>query len=319
MGSIPKIVSTPLKWASRKLLHATLLRFPGGDAHDPIACTYCPEMCRFSCPTAVASGNDAVTPCNKMSLLHKEKRWPGRAAAGGPLWPLYDCTGCGRCTDYCVYGVPVADTLLAARAEHAWDPARALAASLTDAVDPAGDLAHELGDEAGARRRSQAFVARAGEGVLLAEEPKSVHYLRSLGHPAELAWEFALGPGHLRSWSERLSGRGWLVHESVWLSRRLGRAEAVAEWVARAREAGITLVLPFHHGRDCIDSGGEGAYARLFEAQALRMARDVWERDRHRAQGIVCFGERAAAHLRRALSGEAPVVSISEIPRKVVG
>jgi hypothetical protein len=37
MGSIPKIVSTPLKWASKRILHATLLRFPGGNEHDPIA------------------------------------------------------------------------------------------------------------------------------------------------------------------------------------------------------------------------------------------------------------------------------------------
>jgi hypothetical protein len=75
----------------------------------------CPEMCRFACPTAVVSANDAVTPCNKMSLLHKEKRWPGRAGGGGPLWALYDCTGCGRCSTHCVYDMPVADQLFAAR------------------------------------------------------------------------------------------------------------------------------------------------------------------------------------------------------------
>ncbi|MGZ3709234.1 MAG: hypothetical protein ACXWPM_10880, partial [Bdellovibrionota bacterium] len=97
MGSIPKIVSTPLKWASKQVLNRTLLRFPGGDSHDPIACVYCPEMCRFSCPTAVVSGNDAVTPCNKMGLVYKEKKWPGQASQGAPLWPIYDCTGCGRC------------------------------------------------------------------------------------------------------------------------------------------------------------------------------------------------------------------------------
>ena len=170
MGSIPKIVSTPLKWVSKELLHRTLLRFPGGDAHDPIVCVYCPEMCRFSCPTAVVSGSDAVTPCNKMSLLHKEERWPGKAAGGGPLWPLYDCTGCGRCSEYCVYGMPVAETLFEARKQFAWEPAmRAASQGLTDAEDPVGDLADELGDGENAKRRLEAFVARqAGDGGLLA-------------------------------------------------------------------------------------------------------------------------------------------------------
>lgn len=316
MGSIPKIVSTPLKWASKKLLHRTLLRFPGGDAHDPIACTYCPEMCRFSCPTAVVSGNDAVTPCNKMSLLHKEERWPGRAAAGGPLWPLYDCTGCGRCTEFCVYGVPVADTLFEARVRYGWEPARKVSQELSDADDPAGDLAQELGDAQTASRRLREFVSRQG-GSIQAEEPHSVHFLRQKGHAAELAWEFALDEKSLGYWRERLAGRSWLVHESVWLSRRLERAGEAAQWVERAGAAGISLVAPFQHGKDCIDCGGEGVYARLFEAQACQMARDFWERDRHRAQGILCFSSRCATHLRAALGGEVTVVSLSEIPRRV--
>src|SRR5262249_47981854 len=126
----------PLKWVSKQFINRTLLRFPGGDEHSPIACTFCPEMCRFSCPSAVVSGNDAVTPCNKNSLLYKEEKWPGRASAGGPLWTIYDCTGCGRCTEFCVYEMPVADQLFAARAAHPWEPARRAAALLTDAEDP---------------------------------------------------------------------------------------------------------------------------------------------------------------------------------------
>lgn len=314
MGLIPKIVSTPLKWASKQLVHRTLLRFPGGDAHDPIACTYCPEMCRFSCPTAVVSANDAVTPCNKMSLLHKEERWPGQAAQGGPLWPIYDCTGCGRCTEYCVYGMPVGETLFEARKKYDWDRARDAAASLKDEDDPVGDLADELGDEEAALRRLQAYVARYAEG-LEAEEPKSVHFLLQGGHPAELAWEHALDESSLAHWRGKLAGRSWLLHESVWLSRRLKGAGQVAAWVDRARKGGIDIVLPYHHGADCIDCGGEGAYPRLFAEQARQMAREIWQRDRHRAQGIVCLSARCAAHLRETLGSEVPVVSLSEIPR----
>jgi hypothetical protein len=97
------------------------------------------------------------------------------------------------------------------------------------------------------------------------------------------------------------------------MNRRLGAWEQVAAWVKLARDAGIAIEVPFQHGKDCIDCGGEGAYARMFPEQARRMALDIWERDRHRAQGLLCFGERCARHLRAALGPEVEVVSLSEI------
>ena len=130
-----------------------------------------------------------------------------------------------------------------------------------------------------------------------------MQFLLSKGHEAGLAWEAAFDEKSLRTWRERMSGRTWLVHESSWLSRRLGSHAQVALWVEQARAAGITLTLPFHHGKDCIDCGGEGAYPRLFAEQAAQMARDIWERDRHRAQGVLCFSQRCASHLRAALGG----------------
>lgn len=312
MGLIPRIVLTPLKWASKQVIHRTLLRFPGGDPHDPIACAYCPELCRFSCPTAVVSANDAVTPCNKNSLLHKEERWPGQAAAGGQLWPLYDCTGCGRCTNYCVYGMPVADHLFGARARFGWDRAQAVAAGLTDAEDPVGDLADELGDAEAAERRMNAYVHARGQ-QLQVEEARSAFFLLKKGREAELAWESVMDDRELPRLRERLGGRTWLLHESVWLSRRLEGFEQVAAWVSGARAAGISIESPHHHGRDCIDCGGEGAYARLFPKQAAEMAREIWERDRHRVQGILCFGARCARHLRESLGAEVTVISLSEL------
>jgi ferredoxin len=298
LGSIPRIVSTPIKWASKRLIKRLVLSFPASEPLT-VACVYCPEMCRFSCPTAVASGNDAVTPCNKMGLLYKEAKWPGRASAGGELWPVYDCTGCGRCTEFCVYQQPVAETLFRARAANAWSPAREAARALTDAEDAAGDLADELGDAAAAGRRKAAFRG-------LPEEPKAAHFLGR-----ELSWEARLAgaPLGLRG----LAGRRWLVHESPWLSRRMGRAPAALAWVEQARAAGAQLVLPFHHGRDCIDCGGEGAYARMFPEQARVMALEIWERDRHRADGVLCFSRRCAEHFRGAGVDAVSVPELAEL------
>jgi ferredoxin len=318
VGLIPRIVSTPVKWVSKKVLEHTLLRFPGGDPHSPIACTYCPEMCRFSCPTAVSSGNDAVTPCNKNSLLYKEERWPERSSGGGPLWPIYDCTGCGRCTVYCVYGMPVPDQLFEARKRYGWSRAWNVAAKLTAADDPIGDLADELGDSENAQKRLQEF-SRLFSGQCLVEEPKALFFLKRNGRSAELSWknifddssaDDALFGQQLR---KHLQGRKWLVHESVWLSRRLLCAGSVNVLITRAQGKGVELVLPFQSGQDCIDCGGEGVFDRMFPDQASIMAREIWERDKHRADGVFCFSKRCAAHFKRVLGPEVPVVALPEM------
>lgn len=306
MASIRKTVLTPVKWASRKVLHHTLLTFPGGDPHDPIACTYCPEMCRFACPSAVVSASDAVTPCNKMSLLHKEERWPGRAAAGGELWPLYDCTGCGRCTEHCVHGVTVADQLFEARAQHSWSPGREIL--LSDIDDPYGDIAEEIGDEASASRRFERIRAKTRD-VFECDEARVVYFLGKRGVSAALAWQwvFLLEERHA-FWDfvrTRLAGRTWLLYESSWLNRRLGRSAQTDLLHARLSGASALRVLrAFAHGKDCIDCGGETpGYIRLFPHQARQMAREWWERDAHRAQGVLSLSPRAARHLSSTLPG----------------
>lgn len=310
MGSIPKIVLTPVKWVSKKIVHKALLRFPSGDKHDPIACAYCPEMCRFSCPTAVASGNDAVTPCNKNSLLYKEEKWPGQASQGGPLWTIYDCTGCGRCTNYCVYEMPVAKMLFEARSKYPWEAAKAAATGVSDDEDALGDLAHELGDEAGARRRYDGYMK--GKGVAAVWEPRELSFIADMGGAGALAWETDARAEIGASLREKLSGKRWLLHESPWLARHLGRAFEIANWVERARKAGLKIEVPYHHGKDCIDCGGEGAYHRLFAEQAATMARDFWERDRDQADGILCVSARCAEHFRKVLGPSVPVVSLVE-------
>lgn len=303
---IPKIVSTPIKWVSKKAIRGWLLRFPSGKTQATVACVFCPEMCRFSCPTAVVSGNDAVTPCNKVGLLYKETRWPGRTAGGGELWTLYDCTGCGRCTEYCVHGQPVADLLFSARAKHGWGAATAVAKRLKDADDRFGDLADELGDAAAATRRLEVAVSER----LTCREPKALFFARSREHTLE--WEFEREMERSPSaWlSAQHPGKRWLVVESPWLSRRLGRAADVERWHGAAN--GIEWVFPFQRGRDVIDSGGEGAYRELFADQARAMAQEIWERDRHRADAVFCWSERAARHFREALPAGVPVVYFGE-------
>ncbi len=320
MASIRKIVSTPVKWVSKQLLHRTLLRFPDGADKDPVACTYCPEMCRFSCPTAVVSGNDAVTPRGKTSLLHQEKRWPGQVAKGGELWPLYDCTGCGRCTNYCKYEIPVADLLFESRKEFSWSHAREIASTLDDEADPFGDLAEELGDS----KRAEERLIRRLQGlppgsVIESEEPKIVFYLGTHGHSAALSWQGELllevdrGRAEWKLWRERLAGRRWLLAESPWFNRRLGRLDQLEVWLARAKAEGLEIVRPFATGEDCIESGGEGAYERLFPEQARQMALEFWARDSHRADAILAVSSRASRHFRSVLPATVSVLSFSDL------
>ncbi len=321
MGSIPKIVSTPLKWVSKKILNHTLLRFPGGDAHQPMVCVYCPEMCRFSCPTAVVSANDAVTPCNKMGLLYKEETWPGKATQGGPLWPIYDCTGCGRCTEYCVYDMPVALKLFEARKKYKWEEAEKAAARITDAEDPVGDLADELGDSANAKRRLEQFLKRQGSGGEKSRkvtEPKSLYFLQQNGVSAVLHWEkMLMNPSNSKMQLQKLKKTPWLLHESVWYNRHLGKTDVIKEWLKWAQGQGIQIQQPFAKGDDCIDCGGEGAYPYLFSEQARQMASDIWERDKHTADGILCVSARCAQHLRsslgKVLGEKTPIIALSEL------
>ena len=79
-------------------------------------CTYCPSLCRHACPVATAEGRDTVSPWGLMSVaghvMEKRVRLSQDLAE-----VLYHCTGCGACTDACKHDVPVATTLVDARAE----------------------------------------------------------------------------------------------------------------------------------------------------------------------------------------------------------
>ncbi len=79
-------------------------------------CTYCPKMCRHACPVSTTTGRETVIPQAKMSTLNlaRKAQLPWTAAATEPLWA---CTGCGQCTEYCAHGVQPGPTLFAGRAE----------------------------------------------------------------------------------------------------------------------------------------------------------------------------------------------------------
>jgi Fe-S oxidoreductase len=79
-------------------------------------CTYCPKMCRHACPVSTATGRETVTPQAKMSALNLARK--GHAPmTRETLEPIYACTGCRHCTEYCLHGVEPAAVLFAGRAE----------------------------------------------------------------------------------------------------------------------------------------------------------------------------------------------------------
>lgn len=150
---------------------------PMGQAATDL-CTFCPRLCSHTCPVSLHSSRETLTPQAKMATLGRLRERLAHAAPSeadpGPgtaplsfaaAAPIYGCTGCGACTNPCLYKVEPARELLRGRAdaEHAalGHPAladlarrherRALAAADALAQDP------EL-----ATRR-----ARPGEGAVL--------------------------------------------------------------------------------------------------------------------------------------------------------
>jgi Fe-S oxidoreductase len=79
-------------------------------------CTFCPKMCRHTCPVSESTGRETFIPQAKMARLAQIRRGkqPLTVESSEPLWA---CTGCGACTTACVHGVAVGPTLFAGRAE----------------------------------------------------------------------------------------------------------------------------------------------------------------------------------------------------------
>ncbi len=63
-------------------------------------CTYCPKMCRFSCPVSEVTKSETFTPWGKMQVARwlLEKKIP---FSEENVLPLYQCTNCLHCQEYC--------------------------------------------------------------------------------------------------------------------------------------------------------------------------------------------------------------------------
>ncbi len=79
-------------------------------------CSYCPKMCRHSCPVSNADANEAHTPQSKMDTLNQLRRGdlPWTSENSAPLWA---CTGCRLCSNFCDHDNEPGLVLMAGRAQ----------------------------------------------------------------------------------------------------------------------------------------------------------------------------------------------------------
>lgn len=78
-------------------------------------CTYCPKLCRFSCPAAEVERRETVTPWGMMRLLELVKNGavePSEEVAE----TFYHCMGCRRCQNWCNHDNDVPQAMWEARA-----------------------------------------------------------------------------------------------------------------------------------------------------------------------------------------------------------
>ncbi len=79
-------------------------------------CTFCPKMCRPACPVSNASGRETLIPQVKMDTLN-QMRLGHRPWTAGNAEPLWGCTGCRQCTNFCEHGNEPGLVLMSGRAE----------------------------------------------------------------------------------------------------------------------------------------------------------------------------------------------------------
>ncbi len=79
-------------------------------------CTYCPKLCRFVCPSAVAEGSEASIPRQLLLSVNLHRRGV-RALSTSTAEQLWSCVDCGACTSYCDHGNPVASILQEVRTD----------------------------------------------------------------------------------------------------------------------------------------------------------------------------------------------------------
>lgn len=83
--------------------------------NDLECCTYCPKLCRHTCPIANAERREAVIPQAKMAMANLVRKQQIELTAETAS-VFYHCNGCGLCGEYCEHDVDVTPALFAARA-----------------------------------------------------------------------------------------------------------------------------------------------------------------------------------------------------------
>jgi Fe-S oxidoreductase len=78
-------------------------------------CTYCPKLCRHTCPVGNAEARESVITQSKMMMGDLMRRRVVQCRADYAS-VYYHCAGCGHCTEFCLHDVPVTPALFAARA-----------------------------------------------------------------------------------------------------------------------------------------------------------------------------------------------------------
>ena len=77
-------------------------------------CTYCPKICRFSCPVSEATASESLSAWGKMTAANRVNT-DQRPMDEGASKAVHACTGCGRCTSFCKHENEVGSALFAAR------------------------------------------------------------------------------------------------------------------------------------------------------------------------------------------------------------
>lgn len=115
-------------------------------------CTYCPKLCRHTCPVSNAEAKETLTPRDKMATMRLLQRAEVPRTVEQSE-PLYGCTGCGACTDFCLHKVEPGQVLFRGRAE----------AERDGRAHPAlGDFAARFaGHSTGAAKKTRAVVPEA--------------------------------------------------------------------------------------------------------------------------------------------------------------
>jgi Fe-S oxidoreductase len=154
-------------------------------------CTYCPKLCRHTCPVSHAEAKETLVPQAKMATM-RLLRIGARPRTVENTAPIYGCTGCGACSDFCRHGVAVGPALFRAReeAEHASSGHPALAGFVARFFAHAERATRELQGLPEARRAPDAEVAFLASCAA----PASARHALALADRAQLDLSVAAPP-----------------------------------------------------------------------------------------------------------------------------